>query len=181
MKDLVTKTPDPDFNYVEKYNIPVPAEFREHILKNYDERIAKHKLLAEVDKVEIYNNPYLGYRYYVKICRNGQVFYRNNTDCKDDALIIIKPDDAAYIIDPIMTELFCYDSDNHGKMYIDSYHWKLSFYKDDDMVKTIEGETDEDPWRFNKIKEIIEFAERFIPKDLGYKYMELVPTNGDCF
>ena len=49
------------------------------------------------------------------------------------------------------------------------------------MVKTIEGETDEDPWRFNKIKEIIEFAERFIPKDLGYKYMELVPTNGDCF
>ena len=162
------------FNYVDRYNIPVPVGFREHILKNYDERTERHRLLSKVDKVEIYNNPYLGYQYYVKICKNGHIFYRNNTDCVDDAFMLINPEDAAYIIEPMMTELFCYDSDEHGKHCIDGHYWKLIFYKGDTIVKTIEGITNEDPWRFNQMKNIIEFAERYIPKDLGYKHMEPV-------
>lgn len=83
----------------------------------------------------------------------------------------IKPEDTSYIIDPITTELFCYDSDNHGGPIIDGYHWKIVFYIGDEIVKEVEGWPREDKWRYGEIKRIIEFAERYVPKDLGSKYM----------
>lgn len=160
------------FNYVDKYNIPVPTEFRSRILKNYEHRMKRHTMLRSVDRVDIHNNPYIGYQYNVGIEKTGVVHYQNNTDCKDGAVLYIKPDDARYIIDPIMTELFCYDADEHGAPIIDGHHWKLTFYRKSEAIDEIEGWTDEDPWRYKEISKIIEFAERFIPKDLGAKYME---------
>ncbi len=32
----------------------------------------------------------------------------------------------------------------------------------------------EDPWRYGEIKGIAEFAERYIPKNLGSKYMIII-------
>ncbi len=164
-------------NYVNRYNIPVPKEFRQHILENFNYRMKRHALLRSVDRVEIENNPYLGYQYEVSVNRNGIIKYRNTTDCREGTLLLIKADDAAYIIDPIMTELFCYDADGHGVPTVDGYHWKLSFYRKGQLVDEIEGWPGEDKWRYGRIKGIVEFAERFIPKDLGSNYMELRGSN----
>ena len=158
-------------NYVDRYNIPVPEEFRNHILENYDERMKRHFLLRLIDRVDIHNNPYLGFTYDVSIERTGVIHYKNNTDCKDGALLKIKSDDAKYIINPIMSELFCYDSDDHGYSVIDGHYWKLTFFKQDKVIDEIEGRTHEDPWRYNQIKRVLEFAERYIPKDLGSNFM----------
>lgn len=160
-------------NYVERYNVPVPTEFRTHILENFDVRMDRHALLDLVDSIEIQNNPYLGYRYNTRIFQSGVINYQNIEDCKDGAMMYIKPEDAQYIINPITTELFCYDADNHGAAIIDGYHWKIVFYdKDGNVIDEIEGWPDEDIWRYRQIKRIIEFAERFIPQELGSKYMD---------
>ncbi len=70
-------------NYVDRYNIPVPKEFREHILKNYFARKKRHMQLKVVNRIVIQNNPYLGYKFTVSINRNGFVTYQNNLDCND--------------------------------------------------------------------------------------------------
>ena len=158
---------DAFFNYVDRYNIPVPEAFREHILNNYNQRMKRHTLLRLVDRVEIHNNPYLGYQYDVSIEKSGVIRYQNNTDCKDGAVLLIKADDAEYIIDPIMTELFCYDTDDHGRAIIDGYHWEIMFYRKEELIDKVEGWPNEDTWRYGRFKSIIEFAERYIPKDLG--------------
>lgn len=72
-----------------------------------------------------------------------------------------------------MTDLFCYDTDEHGQPIIDGYYWKLTFYKKDQIVDVIEGWPGEDEWRRKKFKSIVAFAERFIPKDLGGEYLDL--------
>jgi len=158
-------------NYVDRYNIPVPDEFRSHILRNHSPRSKRHTLLRLVNRLEIENNPYLGYKFHAIIHRNGLIEYWNNTDHKDKTVTTIARDDAAYIIDPITTELFCYDSDEHGETIIDGYHWKLSFYKNDICIDTVEGRSKEDPWRYCEFKSVVEFAERFIPFNLGSQYM----------
>lgn len=150
----------------------MPEAFRAHILRNHTQRTKRHTLLRLVDRMEIDNNPYLGYKYHISIHRNGLLEYWNNTDHKDKTVAIIKGDDAAYIIDPIATELFCYDSDDHGKPIIDGHHWKLTFYKRDKCIDTIEGWSNEDIWRHGEFKDLIEFAERFVPFDLGSRYMD---------
>lgn len=159
-------------NYIDKYNIPVPSGFREHILANHSKRLKRHLLLKTVDCVEVHNNPYLGYTYSARINRTGIVEYKNNEECADGAMLIINADDARYIIDRIMTELFCYDSDEHGHFVIDGHHWSIRFLKKNEEVDMIEGWTDEDPWRYHEAKSIFEFIERFIPHKLGTKYME---------
>ncbi len=68
-------------------------------------------------------------------------------------------------------KLFCYDADGHGQPIIDGYHWKIIFYVKDEVVNEIDGWPGEDPWRYGEIKGIVEFAERYIPKELGSKYM----------
>lgn len=78
-----------------------------------------------------------------------------------------------------MTELFCYDSDNHGKTAIDGHYWKFDFYKNGEIVDTIEGRTNEDNWRFNQVKSILQFAERFIPKALGTSQMTSCGNGAD--
>ncbi len=159
-------------NYVDRYNIPVPKEFRQHILENFDNRMKRHALLQLIDSVEIQNNPYLGHRYDARIYRNGVIKYQNIEDCADGTVMYIKPEDAQYIINPIMAEIFCYDADNHGVTIIDGYHWKIIFYKGSEIADKIEGRTNEDPWRYEEVKRIIEFTERYISKDMGSRYMD---------
>ena len=158
-------------NYVKRYNIPVPSGFRNHILNNYENRMNKHKQLEEADSMEIINNPYLGYKYRVHIYKTGIVKYQNIENYKDGVVFRIDKKDAAYIIDPITTEFFCYDSENHGEPMIDGYHWEINYYKGDVLICKVEGRPGEDIWRYKKIKETIQLAERYVKKDLGYKYM----------
>lgn len=162
---------DEFYNYVDRYNIPIPKEFRDHILKNFSSRMERHMQMSLIDSVEIQNNPFLGYQFNVRINKNGIINYKNNIDCKDGTVIYIKPDEARYIIDPIMTELFCYDSDEHGRAIIDGYHWKIIFYKDSEIIDKIEGWSGEDKWRYEEFKSIIKFAERYVLKNLGLEYM----------
>ncbi|MDE7285437.1 MAG: hypothetical protein K2N55_01145, partial [Lachnospiraceae bacterium] len=142
-------------------------EAKQVAYENYNVRMKRHAQLCLIDSVEIYNNPYMGYRYNVRIYRNGVIQYKNNTDCLNGAVLYIKPEDAQYIIDPIMSEIFCYDADEHGTAMMDGYYWKLTFYKNSETIDEIEGWPNENRWRYGEVKGIIEFAERYIPKDLG--------------
>lgn len=158
-------------NYVDRYNIPVPEKFREHILQNHTDRKERHALFSLVDSIEIRNNPYLGFIYDIRIHKNGVVRYRNSSDCKDGAVTYIKPSDAEYIIDPVTEELFCYDSDQHGNPINDGYHWKAIFYINDEVIHETEGWPGEDEWRYGMVRDILKFAERYIPMNLGSEYM----------
>ncbi len=159
-------------NYVDRYNIPVPEKFRNHILSNYEVRRKRHMLLRMVNCLEICNNAAYDKRFIVRIHRNGLVEYRDILHGTDDVIMQIDSDIAGYIIDPISTELFCYDSDNHGTPLIDGYHWRLTFSQNNKVIDIIEGTNGEDKWRYDKFKKIVEFAERFIPQDIGSAYMK---------
>lgn len=135
------------------------------------QRTKRHDLLGLVDKVQIENTPYLGYKYKVQIYRNGKVEYSNNTDYKEGVYRFINSNDVTYVIELIMARLFCYDSNNHGEPVIDGHHWKITFYKADKVIDVIEGWTNEDGWRYNEAKRIFEIIERYIALDLGSSYM----------
>jgi PAS domain-containing protein len=158
-------------NYVDKYNVPVPAEFRKRIMSNYESRRKRHMLLRMVNRLEIYNEAAYDKRYRVCIHRNGLIEYRDLFQSNDDILFRINKETAGHIINPAASELFCYDSDNHGKALIDGYHWKLTFMQNERIIDIIEGTNGEDNRRYNQIKSVIEFAKRFIPYDLGSAYM----------
>ena len=158
-------------NYVDRYNIPVPTEFREHILSNYSSRMKRHMLLRIVNRVEIQSNQYVGFKYNICIHKNGVIKYQNNIDCIDCIDIDVTSENTEYFIDPIMSELFCYDSDNHGTPKIDGYHWKIAFFKNMKLVDEKEGWEGEDQWRYSEFKKIIAFLERYIKKSLGSEYM----------
>jgi len=104
-------------------------------------------------------NPYLGYQYNVSTEKSGVIRYQNNTDCMDGAVLLIKADDAEYIIGRIMAELFCYDTDEHDAAIIDGYHWEIMFYRKDELIDRMEGWPNYDTWRYGRSKGIVEFAE----------------------
>lgn len=160
-------------NYVKKYNIPVPKEFRDHILKNYKEKHKRHTLLRLMDEIEICNNPRPGYNYKIRINRNGVTFYENSYDCLDGAVMYIRPHDAEGIVRGSMVEVFCNDTDGHGKPFIDAYHWKIFFYRKGELIDTKEGWPGEDKWRHDKIKAILEYIERQVQRDIGTEYMKI--------
>ena len=128
-------------------------------------------LLRMVNRLEIYNEAAYDKRYRVCIHRNGLIEYRDLFQSNDDILFRIKKETAGHIINPAASELFCYDSDNHGKALIDGYHWKLTFMQNERIIDIIKGTNGEDNRRYNQIKSVIEFAKRFIPYDLGSAYM----------
>ena len=101
----------------------------------------------------------------------GLLYTHQPLHSNDDILFRINKETAGHIINPVASELFCYDSDNHGKALIDGYHWKLTFMQNERIIDIIEGTNGEDNRRYNQIKSVIEFAERFIPYDLGSAYM----------
>ncbi len=101
----------------------------------------------------------------------GLLYTHQPLHSNDDILFRINKETAGHIINPAASELFCYDSDNHGKALINGYHWKLTFMQNERIIDIIEGTNGEDNRRYNQIKSVIEFAERFIPYDLGSAYM----------
>ena len=151
--------------------IPVPVEFRQHILSNFDSRMKRHALLRLIDSVEIFNDVGKGIRFYVRIYKNGVIKYHAEEENSVDEKFTIDPENAHYIINPIMKNLFCYDTDNHGSDTETGYHWKLIFYKGKDIADIIEGHMTEDVWRYRELLRNLEFAERFIPRSLGTIYM----------
>ena len=162
---------DEFINYVDRYNIPVPEIFRNHILENFDQRMKRHALLNLIDRVEIHNNPHLDYMWSASIEKSGMIRYQNNTDCQDGVFLTINSEDADWIVHPIMEELFCYDADDHGEAIFDGYHWEILFFRKDELMDKIEGWPHEDKWRYRRFKDIVEFTERYIKNDLGSGYM----------
>lgn len=145
----------------------------------------RHEQLELVDSVEIQNNPCFGYRYHARIYGNGMIDYWNAEDCTDGAVMYRKPEDAQYIIHPMMEELFCYDADEHGTAEIDGYHWKIIFYEKDKVVEKMEGWPGENQWRYDEVRKIIEFAERIVGRELGAAKMFFTGRKenwkGDCY
>lgn len=163
------------FNYVKKYNIPVPEEFRTHILNNFYSMMKKHMMLQLIDSVQIISNPYLDYHFDVRIYRNGLAQYqRNNADGVE--IISVDSKRVERFIDEGLQDLFCYDVDDHGQAVIDGYHWKLIFYRKEEVVSEVEGWPNEDSWRYNEISSIISWVESIIQKDMGSNYM---PSHDD--
>ena len=160
-------------NYVERYNIPVPQAFRNYILDNYERRKQRHLELKTLDCVEISNNPYLGYQYEVRISENGLISYKNNINCPDDTVKMIDSHDADWLIHQVLSQLFCYDVGEHGRAVIDGYHWKIKFFRKEELIYQTEGMSGEPDWRYWNVKQNIEFIERCIQKDMGSSYMNI--------
>lgn len=152
-------------NYVETYNIPVPEPFRSHLLANYEERMGKHDLLTQVDCAELFNAPDPAHAYRVRIYRNGIIKYQ------DEKPFSIKPENARYMIDPIMADLFCYMDKPQGTPKATGCYWRLTFYRRNEAVKVVEGWPGETYKRFNRFKGLVKFIERYIPRELGHRFM----------
>ena len=153
-------------NYVDRYNIPLPKEFRDHVLNNHALRAEKHALLRLVDSVEIENEPQPGLRFQAVIHRVGRVLYQNGAEKAK-----IPAENAAPLIDPMTTELFCYDSGGQGEPTPEGYHWKLTFFQNRRIIRIIEGWPGEDSWRYYEFRKCVTYMEREIPFDLGSKCM----------
>ena len=154
-------------NYVDRYNIPVPEPFREHILNNFEDRMKAHALLRATDSVKIECLPIPERSYAVYIEKTGRITYQDGKECSEGAVQLIDPKDAEYIFTPVMEELFCYDTDEHGRPCADGYHWKLTFFREGTVIKEIEGWPGEDPWRYGTAVRILKFTERYAGIDLG--------------
>ncbi len=163
------------YNYVKKYNIPVPEEFRTHILDNFYSRMKRHMMLQLVDSVQIISAPYLDYFYDARIYRTGLAKYKNNT-LDDETLLTVDSKKVQRFIDEGLNDLFCYDLDNHGKAMVDGYHWQIIFYQKDKVISVIEGWPSEDSWRYNEISSVISWVEKITLKDMGSNYM---PSDDD--
>ncbi len=161
--------------YVNKYNIMIPEEFRCHILQNYTKRMKCHVLLKMINLIEINNNPCLEHSYSIKIYKKGNYEYLNNTDCIQTVIGKISKENAQYIIDPIMTDLFCYDTDNHGSYVKNGYHWQIRFFKNDELIYETDGWNNEDEWRYIEFRKILNFIERYIPQKLSTDYIDKKP------
>ncbi len=91
--------------------------------------------------------------------------------CTDGTFMFIKPDDARYTIDPVMSQLFCYDEPEYGQPVIDGYHWEIEFHSKKGLLETFEGWPGENNWRRDQFIGIVRFAERYIPQNLGGELM----------
>ena len=92
--DYVYYWTDSLYYYVENYNIPLPDEFRNHILQNYESRRKRHRDCRLLDSIHVVNNPHLGFRYEIFINKSGAVKYFNNLDCPYGAFFVFNPSDA---------------------------------------------------------------------------------------
>ena len=122
--------------------------------------------------MRIKNESRLGGWFEVQIFRSGNVIYKNHINYPGFMCISVSPDKAAYIINPIMGQLFCYDEDNHGKPMIDAYHWEIEFYTKKGLSHKTEGWPGENAWRRHEFAMILKFAERYISQSLGSEFLE---------
>lgn len=162
--------PDYFAAYIRKYNIPIPEEFREYIFKHHEERKKRHLLFKCTDHVKIKNEPRFDRRFEIQIFRNGNVIYKNHLNAPGFMCISIPSDDAAFVINPVMEQLFCYDEENHGSPMIDAYHWEMEFYTKKGLSHKTEGWPGENEWRRQEFARILQFAERCIHQSLGSEF-----------
>lgn len=157
--------------YVERYNIPIPKDFREYILSNYKTRKRNHLMLRLTRRIVIRNNPGNGHLYELKLDKDGSVCFKDNGNTLSGVVMNISPEDAAWIINPVLSELYCYDEDEHGTPSPDGYSWSISFYNKKGLTKTIDGYPGESEWRHSQIVAVLDFIERFIPYEIGSSYL----------
>jgi hypothetical protein len=158
-------------NYVRKYNIPVPSEFRSHILENYKVRKLRHARHRLIKSVRITNNPCFGYRYVVSIDQNGTVLYSNSQNGSEETRFTIVPEDADYIVHPITESMFCYGDEPNGEPIIGGYHWEIEFYNAKGLAYKMEGWPGEPKWRYEEFRNLVAFLERELGKELGSGYL----------
>ena len=159
-------------NYVRKYNIPVPSEFRAHILKNYKVRKSKHVKHRLLRSIQITNRPRPDCFYTIHIHQDGSVQYATTSAFIEESHFTINPEDADYIVHPITETFFCYDEGTAGEAVQNGYWWKMSFFNGKGLVHTIEGFPGEADWRYTNFRELLEFVEWQTGKDLGSKFMD---------
>lgn len=127
---------------------------------------------GSADKLQIENNPYLGYRYKAIICRNGVIKHSNNTDCVDGVMKFVNRQITEQIIECVIVKIFSNHFDNCGKPVVDGNHWKLTLYKSDEVIQAVECWSTEDWLLNNTIKCIFECIEKCVLCDLGSAYIE---------
>jgi len=158
--------------YFERYNLKLPDAFHQHILSKYEARKDLHLRHRLLRKIRFMNNPRHGKRYEVEIDKNGSAVYRNNTDCKDGVILVLRREDADWIVHESTAQIFCYDEGDPGKPCIDGHHWRIDFFNAKGLCDTREGWQGEPDYRYNRITRLAEFIERYIDHDLGSSEME---------
>lgn len=126
-----------------------------------------------IDCIEIHNNPYLGYQFNVIIEESGIIRYSNNIDCSEGSNFFIGAENAEYIMNSVI-KCFCYDTDECGTAMIDGYHWEILFYRKNELIDRVEGWPNECNQRYSRFRDIVEFIERQISKNLGAEYMTFI-------
>lgn len=154
-------------NYVRKYNIPVPSNFRTHILENYTSRKIRHAKHRLLKKIVLIHEPSADQRYSIAIDVHGNVHYENSSDHPNMQSFSIDSRDADYIVHPITESLFCYDIPPVVPMPDNGYRWSIDFYNAKGHVCKIEGWPGEPQERYASIRRLFEFIERETGKDLG--------------
>ena len=160
-------------SYVEKYNIVLPIEFRNHILKNHKIRARKHIELNLVNKVIIHFS-YFNKMYKCEILKTGQIKYISNFNILFETCeTSIASQEAEWIIRQILCPLYCYDNNFKRNVYIlDGYSWFVEFYRDEKLMHTSSGKSCDSKWRKEAYKSIIEYIERITQLNLGSEFMQ---------
>ncbi len=159
-------------SYVEKYNITLTKEFRNHILKNHKIRMRKHLELNLVNKI-IIKFHYFNKMYECEILKSGQIKHISNFNilfetCKTS----IGSQEAEWIIRQIMCPLYCYDNGvKHNNYVLDGYSWLVEFYRDEKLMHTSSGKSCDPKWRKEAYKSIIEYIERITLLNLGSEFI----------
>lgn len=155
-------------SYVEKYNIAIPEEFRNHILKNHKTRSRKHLELNLVNKIIIYFS-YFRQMYKCEIFKSGQIKHTSNINTLFETYeTFITPEESEWIIRKIMCPLYCYDSNfKRNDNILDGYSWFIEFYHDEKLLHTSSGNSRDPKWRKQEYKSIVEYLERTTQLNLG--------------
>ncbi len=165
---------DTFYHYVNRYNIPVPTEFRNHILENNESRMQRHLTLRLVDKIKITVIPRDFLFFHAYISRTGKVTGADDPLCTLSEIILKQQENTENKIEALTTELFCYDTGEHGKPARGGYKWELTFNIKGQRCETIKGHPGEDPWRYQAFMKILRYAEDHLQKSLGSDLMPAV-------
>lgn len=159
-------------NYVRKYNIPVPPEFRAHILENYKSRKKRHTKHRLLKAIRIINQPESGHCYSIHIHQNGDVCYQNSSHCQGEDHFRIDAEEADWIVHPITESTFCYDEPPAAAQPDHGYRWAIEFYSAKGLVYKAEGWPGEPQWRYKDFQDLLRFVEWKTDRNLGSDEME---------
>lgn len=161
-------------NYVRKYNIPIPTDFRAHILEKYRSRKIRHVKHRLLNSISVTNQLSEDHCYAISIDQYGNVRYQNSLDCPREISFKIKPEDAEYIVHPITESFFCYDQQPTVPQPNSGYRWKIEFCSAKGIAYKAEGWPGEPEWRSKGVRDMFEFIERWTGKNLGSRYIGII-------